>query len=335
MRVLVTGATGLIGSHTAAAVRAAGHDLRLFVRDPAKAKRVFAPRGTEIAEIVTGDVTDAAAVNRALEDCDAVIHTAAVVALESGRSGEVLATNPRGVENVVGGAAERGIERILYVSSAGALFTPGGPSIRADSPLGTARSAYARSKADAERSVRHLQEAGAPIRTIYPPAVIGPDDPGLSEGNHTIRTFLKDTMVMTSSGFQLVDVRDLAVLHVELLDADPGRYVAAGHLLTWPELADLIDGVTGTRVRRVPAPGPLLRALGRVGDVVKRVWPFDFPLTREAMEFATQWPGLEPSPRVQEMGVRFRPPSETLVATIAWLYRAGHLPARRVGRLAD
>ena len=40
--------------------------------------------------------------------------------------------------------------------------------------------------------------------------MIGPDDPGLSEGNHTLRVFLRDLMVITSSGFSVVDVRDLA-----------------------------------------------------------------------------------------------------------------------------
>jgi nucleoside-diphosphate-sugar epimerase len=336
MRVLVTGGTGFIGSHTTAAICAAGHQVRLLVRDPAKMRRVYEARGIEIDDFVVGDVTDADAVTKALEGCEALVHTAAVVALEAGRAREVLETNARGVELVVGGACERGFSSIVYVSSLGALFSPGGPPISADSPLATTRSAYARSKADGERTVRALQEAGAPIRCTYPSGVIGPDDPGLSEGNHTIRTFLKDLMLITSSGFQTVDVRDLAAAHAALLDAGvpAGRYVVSGHLLPWADVVALVDEVTGTRVRRVTVPGSVLRVLGVIGDVVKRVYSFDFPLTREVMDFATQWPGAVESPLLRNLGLTFRPSHETYTDTIRWLHREGHVTDEQAGKLA-
>lgn len=335
MRVLVTGGTGFIGSHSATALRAAGHEVRLLVRSPEKAERVFGPH-TRPSDLVAGDVTDPAAVAKALEGCEGVLHTAAVVSIEASRAREVLDTNRRAVELVVGGAHERGLAHIVYLSSAGALFTPGGPPIHADSPLATSESAYGLSKTEGERFVRGLQEAGAPVRTVYPPAVIGPDDPGLSEGNHTIRTFLKDLMVDTSSGFEAVDVRDLARLNAALLspDAAPGRYVAGGHYFAWTDLIALLDELTGRRVRRVPVPGPLLRALGRVGDAVKRVAPFDFPLTGEAMDFATQWPGTLRTPAVDALGVRFRDPRATFADTIRWLHASGNLTAAQAGRLA-
>jgi dihydroflavonol-4-reductase len=337
MRVLVTGGTGFIGSHTTAAIREAGHQVRLLVRDPVKMRLVFEARGIEIDDFVVGDVTDAEAVAKALEGCEGLVHTAAVVALEAGRAREVLDTNARGVELAVGGACERGFSSIVYVSSLGALFTPGGPPISADSPLATTPSAYARSKADGERAVRALQEAGAPIRSTYPSGVIGPDDPGLSEGNHTIRTFLKDLMLITSSGFQTVDVRDLAAVHAALLDdaVPSGRYVVGGHLLPWAEVVALMDEITGRRIRRIAVPGAVLRALGGVGDVVKRVFPFDFPLTREVMDFATQWPGAVESPLLRDLGLTFRPVRETYADTIRWLHRAGHVTDEQAGKLAS
>jgi hypothetical protein len=52
------------------------------------------------------------------------------------------------------------------------------------------------------------------------------------------------------------------------------------------------------------------------------------------MAFATQWPGSEGSPAVDELGIRFRDVRETLADTLRWLWRAGHLERRRVGRLA-
>jgi nucleoside-diphosphate-sugar epimerase len=333
MRVLVTGGTGFVGSHSARALRAAGHTLRLLVRSRDKVERVFP--GSD-SDVVVGDVTDPAAVAKALDAVDAVVHCAAVVAIEARRAHEVRDTNLRSVELVVGGAAERGVRAIVYVSSLGALFAPGAP-LSEHSPIAAAHSPYARSKADGEAYVRKLQAAGAPVRTVYPPGIVGPDDPGLSEGNHTIRAFLTQLMVDTATGFEIVDVRDLAALIAALVapSAAPGRYVVSGAYLSWPDTIALIDELIGRRVRRVRVNGPLLRLLGRAGDLVKHVYPFDFPLSGEAMDFATQWPGVVRSPAIDALGVRFRDGRETYADTIRWLCRAGHVTRAQAGKLAE
>lgn len=337
MRVLLTGATGFVGSHAAEALLASGCEVRALVRDPAKLERIFRERGLEPPEGVRGDVTDRDSVERAFDGCDAVVHAAAVVAMVAHRAREVLDTNALGVENVVGGAVRRGIPRIVYVSSASALFDPDGPVVTADSPVVAGKNAYARSKSEAEQLVRRLQAEGAPIRSVYPTGIVGPNDPGLSEANHAVRTFVRDVVLLTSGGFQAVDVRDVAeILRRLVLGGEgPARYVAGGHSLSWLEIADAIDAVTGVRVRRVRAPGALIRFGGRVADVVKRVWDFDFPMTAEGMIYATQWKGADSSKTVEELGVRFRPPGETFADAIAWMHRAGYVDARFAGRLAE
>jgi dihydroflavonol-4-reductase len=242
VRVLVTGATGFVGSHSAAALAAAGHELRLLVRDRAKAERVLAGQRLGSVELALGDVTDEASVAGALEGCDAVLHAAAVVALEAHRAAEAQRTNARGVELVLGEAARRGLRSLVYVSSAAALCVPGGPPIRADAPVAEARSPYARSKAEGERFARGLLERGAPLRVSYPVGVIGPDDPGLSEMNHMLQVLVRDLVALTSTGISVVDVRDLARIHAALLEgrAAPGHYVAGGHYLAWRDVAALL-----------------------------------------------------------------------------------------------
>jgi nucleoside-diphosphate-sugar epimerase len=323
MRVLVTGGTGFIGSHTTVALLAAGHEVCLLVRDPAKLERVFGARGLAVPDHRVGDIGDAASVRRALAGCDAVVHAAALVALDAARSREVLETNPRGVENVMNGALELGLSRMLYMSSIGALFRPNQP----------------RSKSDAELIVRRLQDQGAPIRTVYPAAVLGPDDPTLSPANQALRTFVRYLAFSTSSGFQFIDVRDLATVQARMLELEcaPGRHIAAGHFLRWHEFADAIVAVAGVRQRRLSIPGVLLRAAGRIGDALDHVWHLDlpFPLTSEAMSVATQWAEADSSKTLEALGLGFRYPLETLADTIRWMHRAGHVDARFVGRLAS
>jgi nucleoside-diphosphate-sugar epimerase len=336
VKVLVTGATGFTGSHTVRALVAAGHELRLLVRDPAKVPRVFEPHGLALRDVVAGDMTDEGAVEKALAGCDGVVHCAALVDLRRASARKVEETNARGVELVVGGAAKRGLPSIVYVSSLSVFFVPGGPPVSPELPIAAPTTAYARSKAQAEVYVRELQAKGASIRMSYPAGIVGPDDPGMSDANHAVYTWFADTGVITSSGFQCVDVRDVAALHARLIELPRGacRYAAAAEMLPWAEIYVLMDRITGTRVRRFRVPGWLMRSLGSVGDVVKRVYDFNFPLTRDSMEFATQWPGSDAARTTQELGVAFRPVEETYADTLRWMHRAGHLSAAQVGKLA-
>jgi dihydroflavonol-4-reductase len=336
VKVLVTGGTGFTGSHTVRALAAAGHEVRLLVRDAAKVPRVFEPHGLQLSDVVVGDMTDEGAVEKALAGCDGVVHSAALVDLRRASARVVEETNARGVELVVGGAVRRGIPRIVYVSSQSVFFVPGGPPVSPELPIAPATTAYARSKAQAEIYVRALQDKGAPIRLSYPAGIVGPDDPGMSDANHAVYTWFVDAGVVTSSGFQCVDVRDVAALHVRLVELTEGahRYAAAAEMLSWAEVYELMDRITGTRLRRFRVPGRLMRAAGSVGDVVKRFYDFNFPLTRDSMEFATQWPGADAARTTGELGVAFRPVAETYADTLRWMHRAGHLTAGQVGKLA-
>ena len=337
MKVLVTGGTGFTGSHTVRALVAADHKVRLLVRDRAKVRTVFESDGFIPNDVVVGDMTDAAVVDDALAGCDGVVHAAALVDLRRASARLVEDNNARGVELVVGGAVRHGLPSIVYVSTLGAFFTPGGPTLSPQLPIAPATTAYARSKAQAERYVRRLQEQGAPIRVSYPAAIVGPNDPTMSAANDGVCAQVRDLGLITSSGMQVVDVRDLTLLHRKLLElpGGPHRYAAAGKMLSWSDYFHVLDGLIGRRVRRVRVPGGLLRAAGSAGDVVKRFYDFDFPLTRDAMEFMTRWPGADAERTTRELGLHFRDATETYRDTLIWMYRAGHLRADHVGKLAD
>lgn len=336
MKVLVTGGTGFIGSHTAKALADAGHEIRLLARTPEKAKRVFEALGVEPPECVVGDVTDEASVDAALAGCDGVLHAAALVALDARRAEVVERTNFGGTRSVVGGAHRRGLPHIVYVSSTAALFDPAAGTIGPDSePSGMAGSVYSRSKAATERWLRALQAEGAPVAATYPGAVLGPAAPELTELHRSLQLQLR-VLPLTQGGINLVDVRDLAAIHAAVFERppEPARWIAGGPFLTWSDLGDQLEAVTGRRIRRVPTPGAVLRGLGLLGDWAKHVVSFDFPLTREAMTTATRWPGVDSSRTLVDLGVGFRDVRETLADTLVWMHAAGYLDARWVGRLA-
>ncbi len=333
VKICVTGGTGFVGSHTAVALAQRGHELRLLVRSIDRAKSAFYDHDLPLPETVLGDVTDRAAVEAALDEVDAVVHAAAVTALDGPHADEVMRTNVEGTRNVVEHAVERGVARILYVSSASVLGVANG-MVSLDAPLPQPLGTYSRSKRDAEIVVRRLQQAGAPIVITYPAGVHGPIAPVLTDGHRSTLLWLR-SCVRTSSGTSIVDVRDVAAAHTMLMDLGaPARALLGGHFVAWDQLGALLNGITGRKIPNLPIPGGVLRASGRLGDVVKRVVPFSFPLTTEAMTMATRAVPCDSAPTVAALGLGFRPLTETFADEITWLAQHGYVSAELAGRLA-
>ncbi|MBW2423290.1 MAG: NAD-dependent epimerase/dehydratase family protein [Deltaproteobacteria bacterium] len=336
MRILVTGATGFIGSHTVRSLLDAGHRVKLLVRSEEKARRIWGDRPGALEDLVVGKITSGPATAEALRDCDGLVHTAAPVALGFGRSAarQAVRENLRAIRLLVEAALERGMERIVHLSSTTVFDCRGLEIADEKAPIVEGGDAYARSKAAPERRVRELQAQGAPISIVYPSAVVGPDDPGLSEGMAGLAGQLQAGVLVTSSGFQLVDVRDLAEVHLGLIERSPaaGRYIAVSRYMPWEEFATLLDQSAGIRLPRMRLPGRGVRAIGAAGDLLRRFVEVDPAISREATRFATQWVEFDATGTREALGVEFRDPRETLDDAVRWLAEAGHIPAERALR---
>lgn len=327
MYVFVTGATGFIGFHTVRALLSAGHKVRLGVRNTKKMAALYEPFGIDTSDHVVGGITDEDAIQRGLEGCDAVVHTAAMVSLDANKADLVYETNVRGTELVIGGAVERGFKSIVHVSSVTALYDPGASVLNEDVPVATgATSGYGRSKAQSERYVRELIEEGASIAITYPCTVLGPDDPAMSEGSQGLAIFFNQAFVLTTTGMQIIDVRDLANIHVMLLEQQlTGPYMVGGHYRSWAELGHILDRVTGRRMRKVPAPGWLLRKLGSGVDLAGKFVSLETPMTLEGITYATRWVYVDDRKVRESLDYSYRPLEETLADTIGWLADHGHI----------
>ena len=134
MRVLLTGASGFVGSYTVPALVERGHEVRLLLRNVDKARHVLGRRGVDLAsvDVVTGDMLDAETVKQAATGCDATIHAAAAIGITGGSSNSLLEINTTGARNIVGAARAAGHDPIVHVSSVAIFVPPHGPVIRAD-----------------------------------------------------------------------------------------------------------------------------------------------------------------------------------------------------------
>ncbi len=173
-RVLVTGAAGFIGGHIAERlVGERGAVVRAFVRE-GKALDGPAAQSRPPWEIARGDVTDWAAVERAMPGCDVVIHCAAKQS-PPGTRAQFIAENAGGVENLARAALACGIQRFIHLSTINVHGYPPPPACSADSPLCESGDAYSDSKIAAERVAwKWHRENGLPLVIVRPACTYGP-----------------------------------------------------------------------------------------------------------------------------------------------------------------
>jgi nucleoside-diphosphate-sugar epimerase len=344
VRVLVTGGTGYVGSHTVAALCRAGHDVRLLARDPAAVSAALDQLGVSVNDVVLGTVTDEAAVARAVDSCDAVVHAASVYSLRAQDWARIRETNVRGTEVVLAAAVAAGAHPIVHVSSTTAILPaqPGGLITADNPPTENAPSPYMASKAASETIARGHQEAGAPVVTTYPGGVLGPHDPHLGVSAHRLSVELRGlTPVMPQGGTHYCDVRDVAALHVRLLEqppahetdpAEPRRYVVPGHYRTAADEIHTLSHVTGRRLPCLVMPAGMVSMSLAPLDLLLRRSRRQYAGTREAVWLLTRQ-GRADTTAAEALGITARPYEESIADTVRWLLASGHISARHAGRL--
>ncbi|OMB99886.1 oxidoreductase [Mycobacterium sp. NS-7484] len=321
MRVLVTGGTGFVGGWSAKAIADAGHSVRFLVRNPDRLHTSVARLGVDVSDFAVGDITDRDSTLQAMQGCDAVLHSAALVATDPSQSAQMLATNMDGAQNVLGGAAKLGLDPIIHVSSFTALFHPGLKTLNADLPVVGGTDGYGQSKAQVEIYARGMQDGGAPVNITYPGMVLGPPvgDQFGEAGEGVAAALQLGGIPGRSAAWTIVDVRDLADLHVALLEPGrgPRRYMAGGKRVVVSELASLLADVGKKRMLTVPVPDTALRMAGQVLDRLGPFLPFEIPITEAGMQYYTQMPESDDSPSERELGISYRDSRTTLADTVA------------------
>lgn len=255
-RVLLTGATGFVGSHVVEAFASARFQVRALVRSPDRADRL---RELGFA-IVQGSLEDEPAVAAACRDIDVVVHMAALTHARTAADYERV--NVRGTARLLETAlaAAPGPRRFVYLSSlAAAGPCIDGRGVRADDaprPL----TAYGRSKLAGERVVL---EAAERIETVVlrPPAVYGPRDTDLFHFFRLASYGVVPVPTGPARPLQMVHVTDLAAALVRSVAADraDGVYhVADPRAYTWEQVGRMVGHAVGRNVRVLRLPAALI-----------------------------------------------------------------------------
>ena len=325
VRVLVTGATGFVGSHAVKELLDQGFEVRVLARAPSKVPSVLGPLGCEVDDVVPGDMTDAAAVARALEGCDAVLHCAAEVGVSGGSSVGLGHANVVGARNVLGLAVERGLDPVVWTGSISAYLPTADDVVTLDSPLAEPLSAYGAQKREIELFARSLP---GPVVGVVLGGVYGPVSPHLDSSFAAVLGGLTMGMMAPRSGMGLVDVRDVAKALAAALEPGrgPRRYLLTGQYVTWEEWAALMTEASGQEVPYTEVSEADMVDLGRQFDAARAEGQEGLPPLSEeaAVIMAAGKPG-DDSLALAELGAAYRPIVETFRDTVAWLRAEGHV----------
>ncbi|MBJ7338540.1 aldehyde reductase [Mycolicibacterium sp.] len=284
-RVLVTGGSGFLAGHVILRLLADGYRVRTTVRSPNRAAEVRAALRlpTAIAddiEFAVADLTADSGWSAAVVGCDAVLHVASPFpARQPQDEDDVIVPAREGTSRVLRAATDAGIRRIVMTSSFAAVgYSPkpsGAAYDESDWTDPTApNSPYVKSKALAERDAWDLAAAnGIGLTVINPVGIFGPVlGTDVAASVQIVRGLLNGSPpVLPNASFALVDVRDVADLHVMALTSPLAvgqRFLAAADQpVTLPEIAEILRSRLGAAGRRVPrrtAPDWAIRAVARV-----------------------------------------------------------------------
>lgn len=321
MQIAVTGGTGYLGAHTVKALLEAGHSVRLLVAPGCGDEPVIAHLDKlGSVSVLDGDVRDAEVIAKLLDGCDAVLHAAGVVGTNDRQAQLMWDINAHATEAILTRAVAAGLDPVVSVSSYSALFPPPDGVIGPDSPTVDGRSAYARTKAYADRVARRLQAEGAPVVITYPSSVVGPaywTAPGVTERGWApiVRARVAPRL---RGGMAMVDVRDVARVHAALMQPGrgPHRYVCGGIMVSFDEMIAAVEQGIGAPVRRVPVSPAMFRTAGRIGDVLSRYLSLPEGLSYEAAWLLTSATPTDDSRTLADLGLQWRSPTDAIIESL-------------------
>jgi dihydroflavonol-4-reductase len=326
--ILVTGASGFLGSAVARCLVNAGHDVRVLVRSTSSRLNLADTH----FDIVEGDLRDAASLARAMTGVRYLFHVAADYRLWARNPQEIIETNVEGTRLLMQAAQRTGVERIVYTSSVATLLprpdgTPSDETFPSDADH--AIGAYKYSKLVAERLVDDMvAKQSLPAVIVNPSTPIGPGDVRPTPTGRIIVEAASGRMpAYVDTGLNLVHVDDCAAGHVAALHKGRigERYILGGQNVL---LGDMLGDIARL-VRRTPPklrlPRALIFPIAYSAEAIAHFTGREPFVTTTGLRLAKDRMFFTSAKAERELGYSARPYGEALADAIAWFRQNGYL----------
>ncbi len=326
--ILVTGATGFVGSAVLRALAARGARVRALARPTSPRLNLEGAA----CEVMVGDMTDAGSMATALQGVRYLFHVAADYRLWARDPGELRRANVEGTRITMEAALAAGVERVVYTSSVATLRAPDTPKFVDETAMladGEGVGAYKQSKVAAERLVEQLvADRGLPAVIVNPSTPIGPRDiKPTPTGRMVLEAAQGKIPAFVDTGLNLVHVEDVADGHLQALENGRigERYILGGKDLTLREMLADIAALTGRKAPTLALARAPLYPLAFVAEGIAQITGKAPMLTRDALDMAAHHMFFTSAKAERELGYRARPHTEALADALAWFREAGYL----------
>jgi dihydroflavonol-4-reductase len=334
MTTLVTGAAGFLGSHVTRQVVAQGESVRVLMR-PSSNNRAISDLSLEY---VTGDLRDAASLERAMKDVKRVFHVAADYRLWAKRPQEIYDSNVGGTRNLLRAAKTAGVEQLVYTSTVAtiAVDRPDLPNEATDAKLEEMIGHYKRSKWMAEQEVLKAAREGLPAIVAMPTTPVGPWDWKPTPTGKIILDFLNGKMPgYVETGLNFVGVEECAAGH--LLVSGRGkigeRYLLGAENLTLKGLLDVLAEITGLRAPSMKIPHGVALGVAYVESAFSRLIGKEPGIPVEGVKIAQHKMFVDCSRAQRELGFQPGPVAAALERAVRWYQANGYMKAGRVKKM--
>jgi dihydroflavonol-4-reductase len=332
MLAFVTGATGFVGSHVAAALAAQGADLRVLVRTGSDLRNLEGMN----ADRVIGDLRDSASIEKALAGCEVVFHVAADYRLWVRDPDEMYRANVGGTRAILAAARKNGVRRVVYTSSVATMgFAANNNGHLADetSPvsLDNMIGHYKRSKFMAEEVALEAARNGMDVVVVNPTTPVGEQDVKPTPTGRIVLDFLKKKFpAYVDTGLNLVDVRQCALGHVSASEKGKSgeRYILGGENLTLKQILDKLGVITGLPSPTIRVPYFVALATGVVDEVVTgRILGREPRATIDAVRMGRKKMFVSSAKAERELGWKILPVDGALARAAEWFKTNGYVHA--------
>ena len=328
MTILVTGATGFVGSAVTRRLLSEGQRVRALVRSAADRRNLA---GLDI-EAVEGDLLDGASLDRAVAGCDALFHVAADYRLWVPDPETMHRTNVEATRALMLAALAAGVSRVVYTSSVATLgIVPDGVADEeTPSTLSDMIGPYKRTKFLAEQEVRRLVvERGLPAVIVNPSTPVGPGEVRPTPtGRMVIDAATGRMPAYVDTGLNMVHVDDVAEGHwLAFRQGRTGeRYILGGENLSLREIMGIIAGIAGRSPPRVRLPHGVVLLAAYAAEAAARMTGAPEPLmTIDGVRLARKRMYFSSAKAQTQLGYRFRPARDAFADAVTWLRASGRI----------
>ena len=316
LKILVTGASGFIGTTLVPKLVAKGHQVRTMGRSSGS-PRAF--QGLNL-EHKRGDVTNPEHVQEAVAGCDVVYHLAGLVSYKKRDLNRQYAVNVLGTRNIMEACLRNNIKRVIHTSSVAAMGIPKEGEIGDEEfeyNLHGLGLSYCDTKHEAELEVNSFVRQGLPVITLNPGIIFGEGD--THPHHHVIFGAMAKgwALGVPPGGVPFSDINDVVDAHINALSQGRTgeRYVLVSANLTMREAGTIFSKVFGTRAPVLEIPGPLLVGLGTFVEAIFPLLGLTPALSRQVAWLSQHKIFFSSKKAEEELAFHATPFSETIKRT--------------------